>query len=315
MDQEYKEILEFAYELAEKATDMILKGSAARWTSKNDAAAKMNSVDLVTETDKAVEDMIKAAIAERYPSHKFIGEESHAAGDRPPLTDEYTWIVDPIDLNGSFVHSNPFVACSIGVTHHSEPVVGVMALPFFNQIFSARLGGGAFLNRTTPLPLTGGIPQPLTELSKCMIGTEWGGDRSQQCMAKKTESLFRLAGDPTKGVEGGRMVHALRTLGSSVCTIAALVSGQLDMYWYAGCQPWDVCAGAIIVSEAGGFFSGGKDAFHNDAPMGEILMSRRYVFVRPLPDSETETREQIQRRLVKELYETVIEWTNEGMTT
>ncbi|KAK6908469.1 hypothetical protein I203_102471 [Kwoniella mangroviensis CBS 8507] len=268
MDQEYKEILEFAYELAEKATDMILKGSAARWTSKNDAAAKMNSVDLVTETDQAVEDMIKAAIAERYPSHKF-----------------------------------------------KSRALDVAEWKFRTLQFSARLGGGAFLNRTTPLPLTGGIPQPLTELSKCMIGTEWGGDRSQQCMAKKTESLFRLAGDPTKGVEGGRMVHALRTLGSSVCTIAALVSGQLDMYWYAGCQPWDVCAGAIIVSEAGGFFSGGKDAFHNDAPMGEILMSRRYVFVRPLPDSETETREQIQRRLVKELYETVIEWTNEGMTT
>ncbi|WVW86943.1 hypothetical protein I302_108999 [Kwoniella bestiolae CBS 10118] len=280
MEDEYKTILEFAYELAEKATDMILKGSAARWTSNSDAAAKMNSVDLVTETDQAVEDMIKAAIAEKYPSHKF-----------------------------------PFVACSIGVAHMSKPVVGVMALPFFNQIFSARLGGGAFLNRTTPLPLTGGIPQPLTELSKCMIGTEWGGDRSRQCMEKKTESLFRLAGDPSKGIEGGRMVHALRTLGSSVCTIAALVSGQLDMYWYAGCQPWDVCAGAIIVSEAGGFFSGGKDAFHRVAPMGEILMSRRYVFVRPVPDSETETREEIQRRLVKELYETVIEWTNEGMTT
>ncbi|WWC65794.1 uncharacterized protein I303_108416 [Kwoniella dejecticola CBS 10117] len=205
------------------------------------------------------------------------------------------------------------LTCSIGVAHKSTPVVGLIALPFLNQIFSARLGGGAFMNKTTPLPLTGGIPQPLTDLSKCMIGAEWGSDRTQQTFTKKTASFARLAGDPSKGVQGGIMAHALRTTGSTCCNVAAIAAGQLDVYWDAGCFPWDVCAGAIIVSETGGFFSGGKDAFEQDAAMGDILMGRRYVFVRALPPSKAESTEQIQRRLVKELYETVEEWTNEDM--
>ncbi|OCF43818.1 myo-inositol-1(or 4)-monophosphatase [Kwoniella heveanensis CBS 569] len=308
MEQQYQAILDFAYQLAERASDMILKASAERWTSSTDVEEKANSADLVTKTDQAVEEMIKTAVADKYPTHKFIGEESYAAGDECPLTDEFTWIVDPVDGTMNFVHSNPFVACSIGVTHLSQPVVGVIALPFFNQIYSARQGGGAFMNRTTPLPLTGGIPQPLTELSKCMIGTEWGSHRSAHKVEQITKSLARLIGDPSKGVEGAIMTHALRNTGSSACTIAAVAAGQNDMYWYAGCYPWDVCAGAIILSETGGFFHGGKDDFARDAPIKDVLMSRRYVFVRAVPPSKTESAQEIQRRLVKELYDVVEEW-------
>lgn len=83
---------------------------------------------------------------------------------------------------------SPFVACSIGVLHRKRPIVGVIAQPFLGRIvcrslpwyhrdtadwqFSARLGGGAFMNRTTPLPLTGGIPQPLDKLSDCIFSAE-----------------------------------------------------------------------------------------------------------------------------------------------
>lgn len=99
---EYSEIFDFAYDLAEKASKLILEASAKRWVSTSDLNEKKNSVDLVTETDELVEQMIKSAVAEKYPHHKFIGEESFAAGDRSPLTDEFTWIVDPIDVS-SFI--------------------------------------------------------------------------------------------------------------------------------------------------------------------------------------------------------------------
>ncbi|WVQ79193.1 hypothetical protein IAT38_001289 [Cryptococcus sp. DSM 104549] len=298
---DYAEILEFAYGLAEKATATILDASAKRWTAASDLNEKKNSVDLVTETDQAVEEMIKAAVAERFPAHKFIGEESYAAGDRPPLTDEYTWI-------GTM---NPFVACSIGVAHKKRPVVGVIALPFLGQIYSAHLGGGAFMNRTAPLPLTGGIPQPLIELSRCMIGAEWGSDRSSSTFVHKCSSFSKLAGDPSKGIKGGVMAHALRTTGSTACNVAAIAAGQLDLYWDAGCFPWDVCAGAIIVEETGGYFSGGKDSL--DASIGDILMGRRYVFARVVPPTQFESARDIQRRLVRQLYDAVDEWTNEDM--
>ncbi|ODO08521.1 myo-inositol-1(or 4)-monophosphatase [Cryptococcus wingfieldii CBS 7118] len=309
---QYKEIYDFAYSLAEKASATIVEASAKRWTSTTGLNEKKNSVDLVTETDEAVEKMIKDAVAERYPSHKFIGEESYAAGDRPPLTDDYTWIVDPIDVADiSFVHSYPFVACSIGVAHKSKPIVGVIALPFMKQIFSAYSGGGATLNQSTPLPLTGGIPQPLTDLSRCMIGAEWGSDRGQDTFTKKTSSFAKLAGDPEKGVKGGVMAHALRTTGSTACNAVAVAAGQLDVYWDAGCYPWDVCAAAIILQETGGYFAGGKNTLDN--PVGKVMMGRRYIFVRAVPPTEKETSYEIQARLAKELYEVVDEWTNEDM--
>ncbi|ORY34757.1 putative inositol-1-monophosphatase [Naematelia encephala] len=310
----YQELLEFAYGLAQEASDLILDGSAARWKALNTPSSKKNSVDLVTETDRAVEDMIKRAIASRYPSHKFIGEESYDDGERQSFTDEFTWIIDPIDPTtwGSLMQS-PFVACSIGLTHNSKPVVGVIALPFMNQIYSARLGGGAFLNGSIPLPLTGGIPQLLGDLSQCLIIAEWGSDRSAETFRAKAATFVRLAGDPSKGVEGGVMAHALRTSGSTVYNLTMIAAGQADVYPDAGCYAWDVCAGSIILQEAGGFFSGGKQAFSSNAAIGEILFSRRYVAVRPVAATSTETSEQIQRRIVRELYEVMEEWTTSDM--
>jgi len=147
-----------------------------------------------------------------------------------------------------------------------------------------------------------------------MIGAEWGSDRSHATFKAKAESFVRLAGDPVKGVEGGIMVHALRTTGSSACNMAAVAAGQLDMYWDAGCWAWDVCAGAIILQETGGFFSGSKQALEHNEPIGQILMGRRYICVRAIPPTETETTEEIQRRLASELYEVVSEWTTEDMS-
>ncbi|XAO26183.1 hypothetical protein I312_105017 [Cryptococcus bacillisporus CA1280] len=300
---EYSEIFDFAYDLAEKASKIILEASAKRWVSTSDLNEKKNSVDLVTETDELVERMIKSAVAEKYPHHKFIGEESFAAGDRSPLTDEFTWI-------GTM---NPFVACSIGVAHMTRPVVGVIALPFLNQIFSARLGGGAYMNRNIPLPLTGGIPQPLSDLSR------WGSDRGLSTFKHKTSSFVKLAGDPRKGVDGGVMAHALRTTGSTACNAVAVAAGQLDIYWMLslGRLP-------IILNETGGLFAGGKDSL--DAPVGQVMMGRRYIFVRAVPATEvsipsvateltlqSESPSQIQHRLARELYDVVDEWTNEDM--
>ncbi|KAK4688550.1 myo-inositol-1(or 4)-monophosphatase, partial [Tremellales sp. Uapishka_1] len=311
--EQYEDLLEFAYGLAEKASDMILKGSAERWSKAADTTEKKNAVDLVTKTDQAVEEMIKASIKKAYPSHKFIGEESFEAGERDGLTDDFTWIVDPIDGTMNFVHSHPAVGCSIGLTHKSRPVVGVIALPFYNQIFSAREGGGAFMNRTIPLPLTGGIPQPLTELSQCLTTAEWGSDRSLKTITPKLNSFSKLAGDPAKGVQGGVLAHALRTTGASTVNIAAVIAGQLDIYWDNGPWAWDVCAGIIILQETGGFFSGSKEDFEKDTPVGEMIMNRRYIFVRAVPDSQTETGLEIQRRLVKELYDVVEPWTSSTM--
>ncbi|GAU29858.1 hypothetical protein TSUD_379480 [Trifolium subterraneum] len=89
-------------------------------------------VDLVTETDKACEDLIFNHLKELYPTHKFIGEETTAAFGTTELTDDPTWIVDPLDGTTNFVHGFPFVCVSIGLT--------------IGKLFTAVRGKGAFLN-------------------------------------------------------------------------------------------------------------------------------------------------------------------------
>ncbi|GMK55104.1 hypothetical protein CspeluHIS016_0201600 [Cutaneotrichosporon spelunceum] len=281
----YAELLEFSYSLVEQASKLILDGAAARWKLTGDEyEVKLNPLDLVTETDQAVEEFIKTAIAERYPEHKFIGEESSEGKDKPVLTDAYTWIVDPIDGTMNFIHSNPNVGCSIGVTHNSRPVVGVIALPFVGRI-----------------------------LSHCMIAAEWASDRRPDTIDVKLKNLRRLNGDPNKGIADGVMVHALRTTGATTINLAHVAAGELDMSWDAGCWAWDVTAAAVILKETGAFLQGGKEEFARDAPIGDVLMCRRYVAVRAVPPTATETAEEIQRRLSRELYAVVDEWTTPSM--
>ncbi|RSH76687.1 uncharacterized protein EHS24_005435 [Apiotrichum porosum] len=312
-DQElYAEILEFAYTVAEQASKLILDGAAARWKNA-DFATKKNAVDLVTETDQAVEDFIRKAISDKYPSHKFIGEESSEGKEKPVLTDDFTWIVDPIDGTMNFVHANPNVSCSIGVMHEKRPVVGVISQPFLNRIFSARDGNGAFMNRTVPLPLTGGIPQPLNSLSQCLIAAEWGSDRRMETIQVKLDSFKRLNGDPNKGVDGGVMVHALRTTGATTVNLIHVAAGELDVSWDAGCWAWDVAAAAVILKETGAFFAGGQELYERDAPIDEVVFGRRYVAIRAVAPTAEESSEQIQRRLATHLYSVVEEWTTPSM--
>ncbi|GAA5905170.1 hypothetical protein JCM8208_000302 [Rhodotorula glutinis] len=290
----------FTLQLAKDAGALILAGSVKR-TSSADATsgvdAKKNRVDLVTETDQAVEAFIKDKIASTYPTFKFIGEESFAGGERVSLTDEPTFIVDPVDGTSNFVHGLDFVCCSIGFTYKQVPVIGVIFNPFLNKLYSAREGHGAWLNETTRLPLTHPHPAPLPSLGDAIIGVEWGSDRSKNVIEKKGRTFMRLAGDG-KEVEGGVMAHSLRSIGSAALNYSMTAAGQLDLYWEIGCWSWDVCAGTIIAREAGGKVYG-----KGGAPFApQDLMGHHFFVVRAIADSEGETGEQAQDRIAKEFF-------------
>ena len=142
---------------------------------------KKNTADLVTETDQHTEKLVCQAIREKYPDHKFIGEESWAAGEQAAITNEPTWIIDPIDGTTNFVKGFPFVCISIGFVYHGEPTIGVIYAPFLGYLYAACKGHGAFI--TTPLhpqrrslPLT--QPAPLPSFKQALVAFEWGSDRS-----------------------------------------------------------------------------------------------------------------------------------------
>ncbi|ERN18286.1 hypothetical protein AMTRI_Chr10g230120 [Amborella trichopoda] len=225
--------LSVAVEAAKRAGEIIQRGF---YETKN--VEHKGQVDLVTETDKACEDLIFNYLKLHYPKHKFIGEETSAAcGATAPLTDEPTWIVDPLDGTTNFVHGYPFVCVSMGLTIGKVPTVGVVYNPILNELFTAIKGQGAFLN---DLPIKASSQ---TELVKSLLATEVGTKRDQSNVDATTNRIKSLL----------FKVRSLRMSGSCALNLCGVARGRLDMCYEIGFGgPWDVAAGAVIVAEAGG---------------------------------------------------------------
>ncbi|KAG9000329.1 hypothetical protein FRB94_011959 [Tulasnella sp. JGI-2019a] len=310
--QDLESILDFSVEIAGKAGALILEGSQAirqhLGGSTTAVDEKKNSVDLVTEYDVKVEDLVRREISSKYPNFGFIGEESFSKGIQPELTDEPMFCVDPIDGTTNFIHGFPFSCISIGLIYKQRPVIGIIFNPFLQQLYFALKGSGAYLNsRATKLPLS--PPGPLLSLSNALIGVEWGSDRSDSIIRLKSESFVRLGGDPKGGVTGGRMAHGMRSLGSAALNHAMVASGSMDLYWEIGCWAWDVCAGVVIAQEAGGFVSGGREAAHDGECSEKVLLGRKYIVVRAIADTPEEKGFDAQKRIVREFYDAVEDWT------
>jgi myo-inositol-1(or 4)-monophosphatase len=311
-----RSILTFTVKLARTAGTLILEGSQAI-QSTSDVNEKKNSVDLVTEYDVAVEELVKSEIAKAYPSFKFIGEESYSSGTRNELTDEPTFCVDPIDGTTNFVHGFPFACISLGLIYQKRPVLGVIYNPFLDHLYTGIEGQGSFLtrgnNQPLKLPLTN--PKPLPSLQKALLAIEWGSDRGKKTLVPKSDSFLRLAGDPADGIAGGRMAHSIRSLGSAALNISMVAQGGLDLYWEIGCWPWDVCAGIVIAQEAGGVVVGSHTALATATLAGSsidpfkvtpnVLTGRKYLIIRAIPDTPNETGREAQLRIAKDFYQTV----------
>ncbi|CAK5264431.1 unnamed protein product [Mycena citricolor] len=315
--QDLQDILQFTVALARTAGGVILEGSVAIQSASagKDVNEKKNSVDLVTEYDVRVEELVKKEIAGRYPDFDFIGEESYSAGSRPPLTDKPTFCVDPIDGTTNFVHGFPFVCISLGLIYKRRPVLGVIYNPFLDHLYTGIKGQGSHLTRGSAQPVKlplSSPPKPLPSLSQALIAIEWGSDRANKTISAKSSSFGRLAGNPAQDVQGGKMAHSLRSVGSAALNFALVAQGGLDLYWEVGCWPWDVCAGIVIAEEAGGIVSGGHDAFAataQTAAFGDvteaILTGRKYVVVRGVATSQEESNVDAQKRIIQEFYQAV----------
>ncbi|XP_008470898.1 inositol monophosphatase 1 [Diaphorina citri] len=139
-----QEMEDFVVNLAKECGELVRE----RNKQKKKVEEKLNAVDLVTETDKEVEKRLIAGISEKYPDHKFIGEESTADGIKCELTSNPTWIIDPIDGTMNFVHGYPNFCISIGYVVDKVPQMGVIYCPIMDWLYTARKGCGAFHNGT-----------------------------------------------------------------------------------------------------------------------------------------------------------------------
>ncbi|XP_072547338.1 inositol monophosphatase 1-like isoform X1 [Salminus brasiliensis] len=216
---------------------------------------KSSPVDLVTETDQKVEELIISSIKKKYPTHSFIGEESVAAGAPSILTDDPTWIIDPIDGTTNFVHRFPFVSVSIGFTVNKQIEFGVVYSCMEDKMYTARKGKGAFCNGV-PIKVSG-----QQDITKSLILTEMGFKKDPEhfrIMMANMESILSIP------------VHGIRAPGSAAVNMCLVASGAADAYYHMGIHCWDMAGGAAIVTEAGGVIM--------DITGGAFdLMSRRLI--------------------------------------
>lgn len=182
----------------------------------------------------------------------------------------------------NFVHGFPEVCTSIALAIDKQPVVGVIYNPFSQRLYSAVKDKGAFLNRTTRLPLR--PSEPLTSLQDSLVAVEWGADRKGHNYRVKRETFQKL----TMTIEeGGAMVNSLRSVGSAALNICSVACGVLDVYWEGGAYAWDVAAGWVILQETGGIM---VDA--NSSGWDPPVDGRTYMAVRGASKGQKEIVEE-----------------------
>lgn len=187
--------------------------------------------DYVTEIDRESEELIIQAIRRDFPHHQIMAEET----SNIKLEEEVTWIIDPLDGTTNFIHGFPFVAVSIAVAMRKQVVVGMVLDPVRDELFTARSGQGARLNGQ-PLQL-----KRLTELDRALVAT--GFPFRAKHLLEPYLNTFRAVFSRVSGI---------RRAGSAALDLAYVAAGRVDGFWEAGLKPWDVAAGSLLVTEAGG---------------------------------------------------------------
>ncbi len=192
---------------------------------------KTNSSNLVTEIDKKAEKLIIDFVRENYPEHGIIAEESGVL-DKDT---EYTWVIDPLDGTTNFFHGLPIFSVSIGLQCNGLTIAGVVYDVMMDRLYSAETGKGAFCNGEKI------SVSNTSDISTAFLVTGFPYDIN--------ENPFDAIGKFAKILKTTRGV---RRLGSAAIDFCYLASGVFDGFWEVHLNPWDVCAGKLIVEEAGG---------------------------------------------------------------
>lgn len=192
---------------------------------------KGGAADLVTEYDVAVENFLKEKLLPLIPGSIFFGEEEAENSDP---TRGWAFIVDPIDGTTNFVRGLKQSAISVALAHDGVVEYGVVLDPYKDELFSARRGGGAFLNgkpiRVSRRPLDQGI---------FGMGTAIYRREYLEPTMRLAEELFRRSCD-------------FRRLGAAALDLCNVACGRTDLFFEYSLCPWDHAAGGLIVTEAGG---------------------------------------------------------------
>ena len=212
--------------IVRQAGDIILHAEAFRVEQKEGHA------NFVTNVDEEVQRFLISELTRLLPGSLIIGEEQ----ENEALTDEPTWVIDPLDGTTNFIHNYRFSAISVALLKDRTPMMGVVYQPYTQELFYAEKGKGAFLN-----------DQPIhvshTGIEQALIGfgtSPYNAELAEKSLQAALWFLQRSA-DVRRG-------------GSAALDLAYVAAGRQEVYFELILRPWDYAAGSLLVQEAGGSF-------------------------------------------------------------
>jgi myo-inositol-1(or 4)-monophosphatase len=239
-------------------------------------ARKSNAIDLVTEADNESEQAALAVLQRAFPAHAILAEESGESGGCA-TANEHRWIVDPLDGTTNFAHGFPQFCVSIAYQRRGVVHLGVILDALKRELFVARRGGGASLNGR-PIHVT-----KTASLETALILTGFPYDRRER-------RRFYLAFWEAFMLR----THGVRRTGSAALDLAWVACGRVDAFWEFGLKPWDVAAGSLLVTEAGGHVSN-MDGSVLDLGGAQIIASNGCVH-QEMIETIRATRPEAERR-------------------
>lgn len=213
--------------------------------------------DLVTRADREAERIVVGWLRERFPDHGVFAEEGVLTpAGRPDREAEWVWYVDPLDGTTNFVHGIPCFSVAIGLVRSGVPWLAVVHVPPLEETYTAVRGHGAFRNGK---PIT---VSRTTDLRDALLATGFSYHRNEPGVEDNSARLARAL----------PACRDLRRIGSAQLDLCWTAAGVFDGFWELHLQPFDVAAGALVVTEAEGRVTdlcGGGDWLHG----GQILAS------------------------------------------
>ncbi len=193
--------------------------------------------DFVTQADIASQKTIEQKLHQSFPTHSFLGEEDQSS--KKPTSRlqemEFCWVVDPLDGTTNYIHQLRSFSISIALLHHGQIVAGTVYDPVLDEMYAASLGNGATLNdKPIRVSQCNDIDHSLLV---CSFSRNVKPDSDE--LKRFTKLLCNTQG-------------SIRRLGSAALNLAYIACGRLDGYWATSLNLWDMAAGAILVTEAGG---------------------------------------------------------------
>lgn len=228
---DYKELLIKAEKIVIE-TSHYIKQESLKFDTNNVEVKGLH--DFVSYVDKNSEKRLVAQLKNLFPEAGFITEE----GTATEKSDDYNWVIDPLDGTTNFIHGLKPFAISVALVFHDEPVIGIVDDVSSDEIFTALQDGGAWLNNKRIQV------SKADKLSDSLIGTGlpyYDFDRLNdymRCLSFLCENT-----------------HGVRRIGTAAIDLAYVACGRFDAFFEYGLKPWDITAGKLLVKESGGLVS------------------------------------------------------------